>query len=194
MLDNLSKLHNRVYFSPGNDCLNAIQESLNSAKNSLKICVFTISDDRISEGILKAYKRGVDVKVLTDNEKLYDKGADIMDLAAKGVPVRVDMTQNHMHHKFAIIDNESVLTGSYNWTRSAANYNHENILITHDRDTVLAYCQEFDKLWKEMQEFEQSSDYRSEDWSEKWCDIDTIKRRCKSQRDDLFIDSDSKAL
>lgn len=60
-----------------------------------------------------------------------------------------------MHHKFAIIDNEAVLTGSYNWTRSAANYNHENILITHDRDTVLAYCQEFDKLWKEMQDYEQ---------------------------------------
>lgn len=88
----MAKLQNHAYFSPGNDCINAILESINNAEHSLKICVFTISDDRISEGILKAFSRGSDVKVLTDNEKLYDKGADIMELAAKGVPVRVDMT------------------------------------------------------------------------------------------------------
>lgn len=147
----MSKLQNRAYFSPGNDCLDAILESINSAESSLKICVFTISDDRIAEAILAAHKAGVTVKVITDNEKLYDKGSDIRRLAEAGVPVRVDVTHNHMHHKFALIDNEALLTGSYNWTRSAANYNHENVLITHDRDTVLAYCHEFDRLWHHME-------------------------------------------
>ena len=113
--------------------------------------MFTISDDRITEALIRAHEVGVNVKVLTDNEKLFDKGSDIRRIAAAGLPVRVDMTQNHMHHKFAIIDNEAILTGSYNWTRSAANYNHENVLIAHDRDTVLAYCQEFDRLWNEME-------------------------------------------
>ncbi|MBC5994566.1 phospholipase D-like domain-containing protein [Pontibacter cellulosilyticus] len=147
----MSKLPNRAYFSPGNDCLNAILESINSAEHSLKICVFTISDDWITEALIRAHKEGVHVKVLTDNEKLFDKGSDIRRIAAAGLPVRVDLSQYHMHHKFVIIDNEAILTGSYNWTRSAANYNHENVLITHDRDTVLAYCQEFDRLWNEME-------------------------------------------
>lgn len=129
--------------------------------HSLKICVFTISDDRISEAIIKTFRKGIEIKLLTDNEKLYDKGADIMELAAKGVPTRVDMTHNHMHHKFAIIDNEVVLTGSYNWTRSAANYNHENVLITNDKATVQAYCQEFDKLWEEMQVYPEALKQKS---------------------------------
>jgi mitochondrial cardiolipin hydrolase len=150
----LSKLPNRAYFSPGNDCLNAILESINSATHSLKVCVFTISDDRISEALVNAFEKGITVKILTDNEKLFDKGSDIRMLATVGIPLRVDITQNHMHHKFAIIDNEAILTGSYNWTRSAANYNHENVLITHDRDTVLAYCQQFDLLWHEMKELD----------------------------------------
>lgn len=147
----LSKLPNRAYFSPGTDCLDAILESINSAEHSLKICVFTISDDRITEALCRAFAAGIKVRVLTDNEKLFDKGSDIGKIAAAGIPVRVDVTHNHMHHKFAIIDNEAILTGSYNWTRSAASYNHENVLITHDRDTVLAYCQEFDRLWNEME-------------------------------------------
>ncbi|GAB3822045.1 phospholipase D-like domain-containing protein [Pontibacter rugosus] len=146
---------NSAYFSPGGDCLHAILESINNASHSLKICVFTISDDRISRAIQEAHRRGVKVKIITDNEKLYDLGSDIRSLAEAGLPIRVDITHNHMHHKFAIIDNQAILTGSYNWTRSAANYNHENVLITHDRDTVLAYRKQFDLLWEEMVPFEE---------------------------------------
>ncbi|GHA74701.1 phospholipase D-like domain-containing protein [Pontibacter akesuensis] len=144
---------NSAYFSPGDDCLHAILESINTAAHSLKICVFTISDDRISSAIEQAHRRGVKVKIITDNEKLYDTGSDIKSLAAAGLDIRVDISHNHMHHKFAILDNGAILTGSYNWTRSAANYNHENILITHDRETMLAYRKQFDLLWEEMVPF-----------------------------------------
>ncbi|MGV3539320.1 MAG: phospholipase D-like domain-containing protein, partial [Rufibacter sp.] len=106
-----------VYFSPGDDCLNAILRFIRSAKSSLKICVFTISDDRITRAIVEAYQNGVEILLLTDNEKLFDKGSDIRELAQEGLEIRVDNTSNHMHHKFAIADNRNVLTGSYNWTR-----------------------------------------------------------------------------
>lgn len=141
---------NRAYFSPGNDCLNAIIAAIQQAGHAVKICVFTISDDRITAAIRQAHAAGIQVKVLTDNEKLFDKGSDIRELALAGVLIRVDVTQYHMHHKFAIIDNEVLLTGSYNWTRSAANYNHENLLVTNQPDIVNAYLTEFDSLWQQL--------------------------------------------
>ena len=144
------KIGNHAYFSPGDACLNAIITAINGAQSSLKVCVFTISDDRITRAILQAHRSGVAVKVLTDNEKLYDKGSDIRELVQAGVPVRVDNTANHMHHKFAIMDNQTVLTGSYNWTRSAALYNHENLIVTNEKTMVADFCQEFDRLWPQM--------------------------------------------
>ncbi|WP_207431931.1 phospholipase D-like domain-containing protein [Sabulibacter ruber] len=139
-----------AYFSPGEDCLRAILQCINSAKSSLKICVFTISDDRISQAILNAHRSGVNVQLISDNEKLFDKGSDIRQLAQAGLKVKIDNSPNHMHHKFAVIDQKFVLTGSYNWTRSAALYNHENVLVTSDSKVVAGYNQEFNRLWKEM--------------------------------------------
>ncbi|MCJ8165034.1 phospholipase D-like domain-containing protein [Pontibacter sp. E15-1] len=141
---------NQAYFSPGNDCLQAIQDNITATMRSIKICVFTISDDRITEALLRACHKGVQVQLLTDNKKLYDLGSDIRKLAAEGISVRIDRTHNHMHHKFAIFDQEALLTGSYNWTRSAANYNHENLLVTNQPDLVSAYLHTFEKLWAEM--------------------------------------------
>ena len=141
---------NQACFSPGDACLKAIITGIQSVRSSLKICVFTISDDRITQAILQAHRRGVAVRLLTDNEKLFDKGSDIRDLLAAGIPVRVDETANHMHHKFALIDNELLITGSYNWTRSAAMYNHENIIVSNSKELVNDFLQEFDKLWQKM--------------------------------------------
>jgi phosphatidylserine/phosphatidylglycerophosphate/cardiolipin synthase-like enzyme len=143
-------INSHAFFSPGEDCLNAIISSIEGAAQSIKICVFTISDDRISAAIVRAHRSGIRIKILTDNEKLYDKGSDIRELAAKGLEVRVDNSRNHMHHKFAIFDETRVLTGSYNWTRSAALYNHENVLVTDNPNIVRDYSREFNRLWKDM--------------------------------------------
>ncbi|TPE44741.1 phospholipase D-like domain-containing protein [Pontibacter mangrovi] len=142
-----------AFFSPGDDCLNAIVESIDEAERSMKICVFTISDNRITEAIIRAHKRGLSIKIITDNDKLHDTGSDIRELAARGLEVRIDKTRSHMHHKFTIFDEERVLTGSYNWTRSAALYNHENILITDNHSIVQDYSREFDRLWERMMKY-----------------------------------------
>ncbi|GAA3920395.1 phospholipase D-like domain-containing protein [Hymenobacter algoricola] len=144
--------HTEVFFSPGDACVDAIRQFVGRAAHRLEICVFTISDDRITEALLDSHRRGVAVRLLTDNDKLLDKGSDIEQLQAAGLPVRVDRTANHMHHKFALADNRRVLTGSYNWTRSAALYNMENLLITDDRDVVRRYTEEFEQLWGRMAE------------------------------------------
>jgi len=120
----------------------------------MKICVFTISDDRIADAILRAYQRGVKIIIITDDHKLHDLGSDIKELAKLGLDVWVDKTKSHMHHKFAIFDEVRVLTGSYNWTRSAAMYNHENIVITDNLSIVQDFSREFDRLWNDMVKYD----------------------------------------
>lgn len=142
-----------VFFSPGEYCLNAIVSQIESARKTLDICVFTISDDRISDAIVDRHESRVRVRILTDNEKLMDVGSDIERLVRAGIPVRVDRTQHHMHHKFAVIDGTTVVTGSYNWTRSACQYNEENIVIMMEHGVVGAYAREFEKMWGRMEEY-----------------------------------------
>ena len=146
-------MENQVYFSPGEDCVNHIIDLINEAYTQLDICVFTISDDRISRALVEAMKNGVEIRIISDNFKVEDTGSDIEDLSRVGIPVKLDTTDNHMHHKFMIVDNKIVLTGSYNWTRSAALYNQENILSMDDEEVVSKFSNEFEKLWLSYDEF-----------------------------------------
>ena len=138
------------YFSPGDTCRNCITNQIGKARRDLLVCVFTISDDLITKSLIAAHRRGVSIRLITDNEKSFDKGSDINELAREGVELRMDTSPNHMHHKFMVVDQHSVLTGSYNWTRGAARFNHENIIVTKDPTTVRMFTQEFDKLWPTM--------------------------------------------
>lgn len=149
-IDSDASSNESVYFSPGDECLGGILSQIKSAHQTIKICLFTISDDRISDALISKHKQGVSVKIITDNDKIFDKGSDIEELAKAGIPVVVDVTSNHMHHKFALFDSCSTITGSYNWTRSAERYNHENILITDSETIYKSFDREFDHLWKEL--------------------------------------------
>ena len=139
-----------AFFSPGDNCPRAITGLLNRAQKSVDICVFTISDNRISDVIVETRERGVEVRIISDNDKAADLGSDIERFERVGVQVAVDQSEYHMHHKFAVFDKRITLTGSYNWTRSAAEYNEENILVTHDPHIARRFQEEFDRLWKKL--------------------------------------------
>jgi len=142
----------KIYFSPGTDCLNAIIDNLKKAERSANICVFTISDNRIVDAIKEMQLNGVNIKIISDNDKRYDKGNDIDYIANRlGIDIKLDTTSAHMHHKFAVIDDKITITGSYNWTRSAESRNYENILVTDSKDVAKAYNKEFYKLWEVME-------------------------------------------
>jgi cardiolipin hydrolase len=114
------------------------------------VCVFTITDDTISRAIYDAHRRGVAIRILTDDDKSGDLGSDVVDLDRAGVAVRVDRTPAHMHHKFAIFDGKVLASGSYNWTRSAASENEENIIVTDHPHLLRAFQAEFDQLWSRL--------------------------------------------
>lgn len=142
----------RVAFSPGYKCLHEIMYVLKNARNTIDICVFTISDDRIFEVMADAHKRGIKIRVITDNDKQFDLGSDIDKMKAIGIPVKIDCSTGHMHHKFAVVDNEVLLTGSYNWTRSAAFKNYENVMSLKHKRTVSRFSKQFEELWEKMDE------------------------------------------
>lgn len=140
-----------AWFSPGEDPLRAIVRLIGEARGSADVCVFTLTDDRITRALLEAHEKGVRLRVVSDGDKALDPGSDIHRLHEAGVPVRVDRTQAHMHHKFAVFDRLRLLTGSYNWTRSAADQNHENVLVSDDPRLVQPFCRAFDDLWTALE-------------------------------------------
>ena len=89
------------------------------------------------------------VSDISDNDKAADLGSDVERFAHVGIRVAVDRSSHHMHHKFALFDRKITLTGSYNWTRGAAEQNAENILVTRDPKIARRYQEEFDRLWKQ---------------------------------------------
>lgn len=139
-----------VCFSPGDACLRLIVEQLRRARQSLDICVFTLSDDRISAEILAAQQRGIALRIITDNDKESDEGSDVQRFRQAGIALAVDRTSAHMHHKFAIIDRKYLLNGSYNWTRSAAQHNEENLVLSADPVLLTAFSERFEKLWQAL--------------------------------------------
>ncbi|HYI02614.1 phospholipase D-like domain-containing protein [Hyalangium sp.] len=140
-----------THFSPGDGPLRAIVKLIEEARGSIDVCVFTVTDDRLTRALLDAHRRGVRVRVVSDDDKAHDPGSDIDRLRDAGLPVRLDRTESHMHHKFALFDRMRLLTGSYNWTRSAADVNHENVLISEDPRLVQPFCRAFDDLWAALE-------------------------------------------
>ena len=137
-------------FTPQHDGAARIVRLFGEAKKSVDVCVFTITDDRITSAMLTAHRRGVRIRIITDNEKRLDPGSDIERLIQSGLAVRQDNTEFHMHHKFAAFDQRVLLTGSYNWTRAAALHNEENFVLTSEVRLVGAFGRLFEELWAQF--------------------------------------------
>lgn len=139
-----------AYFSPGDSCLRRLGDLMRGCRGTLDICVFTIADDRLTDAILECHARGVQVRVVSDNDKQHDSGSDIQRLRDRGVPVRLDDAPYHMHHKFALFDGRLLANGSFNWTRSATTNNDENLVVTDDANLVRVFGLQFEKLWQQF--------------------------------------------
>ena len=142
-----------AYFAPGNECLDRIIRRFQLVKTRADLCVFTITDDRISRSILEAHRRGVKLRIISDAEKAGDMGSDLRQFAEAGIAVKLiratdaDDRDGHMHHKFAIFDGLRMINGSYNWTRGAAAINYENLVDTADAGLLSRFSAEFERLW-----------------------------------------------
>ena len=150
LYSNEMKVKASAYFSPGEDCLHRIRRLIGEAQSTLDICVFTITDNRIVQKLEEAMRRGVKIRVISDDMKSEDLGSDMERLENMGIDCLYDKTSAHMHHKFAIADSSILLTGSYNWTRAASTENNENILVSNNGKLLNSFQGEFERLWKSL--------------------------------------------
>ncbi len=153
LVDKYSFRFNNVYFSPGLEIKKTIETILKEASSSVDLCVFTITDNELARQIIACHQQRVKVRIITDDNKVKDKGSEIFKLKRAGISIKIDHSHYHMHNKFGIIDNRIAITGSFNWTYTATKHNQENLLATSNFDIVDQYQNEFERLWKDMFDF-----------------------------------------
>jgi phosphatidylserine/phosphatidylglycerophosphate/cardiolipin synthase-like enzyme len=128
-----------VYFSPRGGCTEAIVKTLGAARASVLVQAYSFTSRPIARALIDAQARGVKVKVILDLSKLTEKNAVLPSLAAAGVPVWIDGAHRIAHNKVMIIDGETVITGSFNFTRAAEDDHAENLLIIRDQELSARY-------------------------------------------------------
>lgn len=130
---------------------------LNSARYSLDICMYVLTNLDIANAVLKLHYKGVKVRVIIDADMAYSSGSNVRKLEKQGIPVRWMKSTNLMHHKFCILDasvdhevtevTPLLITGSINWTNQALNGNWENVIVTSQEELVGQFKTEFERLW-----------------------------------------------
>ncbi len=144
-----------AFFAPKDNLGNVVIENLEKARKSILIAVYTITDDAITDTLSRINKKceesdnTLEIRILTDDEKIDDPGSDIRKLAkCSKISIRKDSSSSLMHHKFALIDRKLLLNGSFNWTRNAKYHNFENLSVTANPVIVQMFINEFESIWQ----------------------------------------------
>lgn len=132
----------RVFFSPHGGCTEAVVNSINQAKQTVLVEAYSFTSIPIAEALVAAEKRGVDVEVILDKSQETAKGSEAGMISEAGIPIYIDAAYRIAHDKVMIIDAKKVITGSFNFTKSAEDYNAENMLvISNDPQLALSYTE-----------------------------------------------------
>ncbi len=138
----------KVYFSLHHNPEEAIIQELEKAKESIYFALFTFTSQEIAQAIIHKFAENIEIKgILEKNQD--GPFSRFHSLKRLRVPVRWDRNFYFMHHKFFIIDQKIVITGSFNPTWSANYRNRENLIIIYSPSLASQYQEEFNRLWKE---------------------------------------------
>jgi len=133
----LTALH--VYFSPKGGCTKAITDAIGQAKQSILVQAYSFTSYPIAQALIDAAKRGVKVEMIIDKRRIHERKVKIGLMAKGGVIVYLDQAHAKAHSKVMIIDGETVITGSFNFTNAAEEKNAENLLILDDAALAAEY-------------------------------------------------------
>ncbi|MEM1677019.1 MAG: phospholipase D family protein, partial [Nitrososphaerota archaeon] len=136
-----------VCFSATEDCLSKLIYWINRANRSIHVMIYSFTEEKISEALVRARNKGVSVEVVFEKDQVnqyseYDK------LRESNVKVYLDGNRYTMHHKVMIIDSYIVVTGSYNWSYSAEHRNDENFVIIKSERIGALFEKEFERIKK----------------------------------------------
>ncbi|MEN6317917.1 MAG: phospholipase D family protein [Syntrophaceae bacterium] len=135
----LNNTPTQAYFSPHGGCTEAITREIGNAKTEVLIQAYSFTSAPIAKALLNAHKRGVKVEVLLDKSQRTKKYNSATFLSNSGTPTFIDNMHANAHNKIMIIDRETVITGSFNFTKAAEEKNAENLLIIKNPDLAMIY-------------------------------------------------------
>lgn len=145
-LDGLSL---EIYFSPDDGVARQIVSEIRAARMSIEIMAYSLTNDSITRALLDQAAAGVTVRGVFDADQIRSNtGGDTEQLRRNGIPVREDGIDGLLHHKVMIIDGETVITGSFNFTGNADRVNDENVVILHDAEIAALYSANFNTIYE----------------------------------------------
>lgn len=145
---NLSKSLVEVYFSPDDGAAQYVIKAIRQAKTSIDFMVYSFTSDEIAQAMIERASNGVRVRgVFDENQRNSNRGTEYDNLKKLGYDVKVDGIPGLLHHKVIIIDNQVVITGSYNFGFNAETINDENLLIIHDPIVGSRFKAEFETIF-----------------------------------------------
>lgn len=148
--------------------LQRLLHHINTATKSIDLCLFLVTSEPLCDCIIEKINQGVKVRAIVDGTTYESPDSKASKFQTNGAIVISSWCQTNyfkdsftlaelgltngdllMHHKFAVIDNSILITGSFNWTFSAAMKNKENIIITSSKYLVNPFIKEFQKIWEQ---------------------------------------------
>jgi phosphatidylserine/phosphatidylglycerophosphate/cardiolipin synthase-like enzyme len=129
----------QVYYSPHGGCTEAVVDALNQATNSVLVQAYSFTSAPIAKAIVDAHRRHVQVTVILDKSQRTEKYSSADFLRNSGVATFIDSAHAIAHNKVMVIDDGTVITGSFNFTKAAEENNAENLLIVRDAALAAKY-------------------------------------------------------
>ena len=113
---------------------------LREARQTLQVQAYSFTSESIAQALVAAHQRGVHVEVILDKSQQVERHSMAPRLVQAGIPIQIDSAHAIAHNKVMVIDGETVVTGSFNFTQGAEERNAENLLIIHDRVLASQYA------------------------------------------------------
>ena len=140
----------QVGFSPEGSALQLVLKTIESAQHDIRLMGYSFTSPEVVSALVRPKHRGVDVKIVLDEKGNRSKTSQAaMNVVVNaGIPLRTNGHYAIMHDKVIIIDNHTVEAGSFNYTRSAASRNSENVLVINEVPEVAqTYLQHWQSRW-----------------------------------------------
>lgn len=143
-----------VYFCPDDRCADKVIKELRKAQHSIYFMTFSFTHAGIANLLLLKKEEGVEIKGVFEKTQLNDYTMFPV-LEFQGADVLIDGNKYNMHHKVFIVDNETVITGSFNPTKGGDERNDENMLVIKDKEIAGKFLEEFEMVYRAAQNLTQ---------------------------------------
>ena len=143
--DTSQNIEATAYFSPNGGATEAVTKEIKSAQKSVLVMAYSFTNPQILKALADAKARGVDVQIVLDKSNATAKYSGATYMTNAGVPTYIDRNHAIMHNKVMILDEKTVITGSFNFTKAADEKNAENLLVLRSPSLASTYRKEWER-------------------------------------------------